>query len=365
MSANFVYQSFLSRVICKPGAVDMLPNELHALGCKRPLVLSSLRVASSHLFQQVTLLLQGLTVANVSAIPQHSSVASVMQVVDVARQHGADSFICLGGGSISDTAKAAAIVLSEGGPLSKHATRFEPPSTVVVPSLLKMKLPIISVPMTASGAEVTPSLGIRDESNTKLLFWDAHVASRVILIDGLAHCIEGLYSKASSPVSSALALDAIVRFNRAIRAVADAPNSMQAREDLLIAAHLSGLVLASAKSCLHHAICHVLGATLNLPHGVSNSIVLPHAIAFNRATCVVEFQSIEQRLGLAENATVANWLLDLQRAAGVPTRLRDVGVAESSLDGIAQATMHERGLAVNPRQVESAAQIREILAAAW
>jgi alcohol dehydrogenase class IV len=383
MSVNFVHQSFLSRVICKPGAVELLPNEMLALGCKRPLVLSSVRVASSHLFQQVTLLLHGLKVANVGAIPQHSSEASVLQVVDVARQHGADSFICLGGGSVSDTAKAAAIVLSEGGPLSKHATRFEPPSTVVVPSLLKTKLPIISVPLTASGAEVTPSLGIRDESNTKLLFWDAHVASRVILIDaqanmeipsaimlstamnGLAHCIEGLYSKASSPVSSALALDAIVRFNQAIRAVADAPTSMQAREDLLIAAHMSGLVLASAKSCLHHAICHVLGAKLNLPHGVSNSIILPHAIAFNRATCVAEFQSIEQRLGLAENASVGTWLLDLQRAAGVPTRLRDADIAESSLDSIAQATLHERGLAINPRQVESAAQIREILAAAW
>jgi alcohol dehydrogenase class IV len=383
MFANFLHQSFLNRVICKPGAVNELPNELLALGCKRPLVLSSARVVSSQLFAQVTHLLRGLPVANVSSIPQHSSVATVMQVVDVAQQHCADSFICLGGGSVSDTAKAAAIVLAEGGPLVKHATRFEPPSTVIVPSLLQTKLPIVSVPVTASGAEVTPSLGIRDENDTKLLFWDAHVASRVILIDarvnleipsaimlstamnGLAHCIEGLYSKASSPMSSALALYAIKEFDKAIRAVADASNSMQAREDLLIAAHVSGLVLASAKSCLHHAICHVLGAKLNLPHGVSNSIVLPHAIAFNRVTCVAQFQLIEQRLGLATNASVGTWLLDLQQAAGVPTRLRDVGVTESSLDGIAQATLHERGLAVNPRQVESAAQIRDILAAAW
>jgi alcohol dehydrogenase class IV len=383
MSVSFVHQSFLCRVICKPGAVDVLPNELLALGCKRPIVLSSARVASSQLFQQVTHLLRGLSVAKVSVIPQHSSVATVMRVVDVARQHGADSFICLGGGSVSDTAKAAAIVLAEGAPLSKHATRFEPPSTVVVPSLLQTKLPIVSVPLTASGAEVTPSLGIRDENNTKLLFWDARVASRVILIDaranmeipsaimlstamnGLAHCIEGLYSKAKSPVSSALALDAIAKFDKAIRAVAIAPSSMQAREDLLIAAHLSGLVLASTKSCLHHAICHVLGAKLNLPHGVLNSIILPYAIEFNRATCVAEFQSIEQHLGLAENVSVGTWLIDLQHAAGVPTRLRDAGVAESSLDNIAQATLHERGLAVNPRPVESAAQIREILAAAW
>jgi alcohol dehydrogenase class IV len=109
----------------------------------------------------------------------------------------------------------------------------------------------------------------------------------------------------------------------------------------------------------------VLGAKLNLPHGVSNSIILPHAVAFNRAICEAEFVAIEQKLGLAADDSVATWLLDLQRVAGVPMRLRDVGVAESSLDGIAQATLHERGLAVNPRPVKSAAQIREVLAAAW
>jgi alcohol dehydrogenase class IV len=383
MHANFVQQSFLTRVICKPGAVNLLPNELLSLSCQRPIVLSSDRVAQSQLSQQVAELLRSFSALSFTAIPQHSSVAAVMQVVDVARQHDADSFVCLGGGSVSDTAKAAALVLAEGAPLAQHATRFEPPSTVVVPSLLKTKLPIISVPLTASGAEVTPSLGIRDENNTKLLFWDARVASRVILIDaqanleipsaimlttamnGLAHCIEGLYSKAKSPISSALALDAINKFDRAIRAVATTPDSMQAREDLLIAAHMSGLVLASAKSCLHHAICHVLGAQLNLAHGISNSIVLPHAIEFNRLTCVDEFLAIETSLGLAKNTSLGTWLVNLQNAAGVPSRLRDVGVAESLLDGIAKATMHERGLAVNPRPVESVEQVREILAAAW
>jgi alcohol dehydrogenase class IV len=383
MSANFVQQSFLTRVVCKPGAVDALPVELKSLGCQRPLVLCGTKAVNSQLFQQVARLLNGFSSANFNKIAQHSSVATVMQVVDIARQLDADSFICLGGGSVSDTAKAAALVLAEGAPLAKHATRFDPPSTVIVPSLLNPKLPIISVPLTASGAEVTPSLGIRDENNSKLLFWDARLASRVILIDaqanlevpsaimlstamnGLAHCIEGLYSKASSPISSALALDAIVKFDAAIRAVALTPSSMQARENLLIAAHMSGLVLASAKSCLHHAICHVLGAQLNLPHGVSNSIILPHAMAFNQSTCFEAFLAIEQKLGLPLNASVGTWLHDLQRAAGVPTRLRDVGVTESSLDGIASATMHERGLAVNPRLVESATQIRQILAAAW
>jgi alcohol dehydrogenase class IV len=383
MSANFVHQSLLTRVICQPGAVLALPEELRTLGCARPLILSSARVANSALFAQVTQLLREFAVAHVSGIPQHSSAPTVLNVLDVAQRHSADCFICLGGGSVSDTAKAAALVLAEGTPLALHATRFEPPTTVIVPRLLKAKLPIISVPLTASGAEVTPSFGIRDENNNKLLFWDARLASRVVLIDaqanlevpsaimlstamnGLAHCIEGLYSRARSPISSTLALDGISKFDQAIRAVALAPDSMLARQELLIAAHISGMVLASAKSCLHHAICHVLGARLNLPHGVSNAIILPHALAFNRDECAQEFLAIERTLGLGANHCVVSWVVELQRVAGVPTRLRDVGVAKEALDEIANATLHERGLAVNPRRVESASQIVDILAAAW
>jgi alcohol dehydrogenase class IV len=383
MSANFVHQSLLTRVICKPGAVGELPKELRGLGCKRPLLLSSERGVNSLLHRQVTGLLQGFALAEVSAIPQHSSVATVMSVVDLAQRHSADCFVCIGGGSVSDTAKACALVLAEGAPLVRHATRFEPPTTVVVPNLFALKLPIISIPVTASGAEVTPSLGIRDESNKKLLFWDPRLASRIILIDaqanlempiaimlstamnGLAHCIEGLYSTSSSPISSALALDGVVRFDNAIRALAYAPTSIQARQDLLVAAHISGLVLASAKSCLHHAICHVLGARLQLPHGLSNSIILPHALAFNRSACLSEFDAIEKTLGLDPDDSVVLWVAKLQNIAGLPKRLRDVGVAKDALDDVATATLHERGLAVNPRRVDSASQVYEILAAAW
>ena len=97
-------------------------------------------------------------------------------------------------------------------------------------------------------------------------------------MNGLAHCIEGLYSKNRSPMASILALDGIAQFDQALRHVARAPDQVQARAELLLAAHISGMVLATARSCLHHAICHVLGATFGVAHGAVNSVILPHAV---------------------------------------------------------------------------------------
>lgn len=379
-----MHQSLRTRVISKPGAVTELGKELAKLGCCRPLVLSSQRTSTGALYAQVGDILRGLAFAEVKGIPAHSSVETVQRIAQLAREHQADALVCVGGGSVSDSAKAAALILAEGEPLEQHASRFEPPATVHTPDLYRPKLPILSIPMTASGAEVTPSLGIRTADGTKLLFWDAQLASRVVFLDpqanleiparimlatgmnGLAHCIEGLYSKGRSPISSVLALDGIAQFDRALRAVAREPDAMQARAELLVAAHVSGMVLATARSCLHHAICHILGASFGVGHGDVNSVILPHAVAFNASHASDELGAAAKQIGLpGSSAALVAWLHDLQQATGVPARLRDLGIPADALPAVARKVLHERGLAYNPRPVQNAAEIEAILTAAW
>jgi alcohol dehydrogenase len=167
-----------------------------------------------------------------------------------------------------------------------------------------------------------------------------------------------------------LALDGVAQFDRALRNVAAAPDQVEARAQLLLAAHISGMVLATARSCLHHAICHVLGATYNVAHGDANAVILPHAVRFNAPSAVDELTAAAHRLeldcasGEAGEALVA-WLHSLQRATGVPSRLRDLGIARDGLREIAVKTAHERGLAYNPRTVRDPAEIESILTAAW
>jgi alcohol dehydrogenase class IV len=385
---TFQHQATRTRVVCRADAVLDLPDELRQLQVRRPLLLTSARMSQTPLFGQLQSLLSNLALIVVKDIPAHSSVATVQRLVALATTHQADGFVCLGGGSVCDSAKATALVLAEGEPLAQHASRFIPPAQVITPHFVREKLPIVTIPMTASGAEVTPSLGIRTEQGTKLLFWDAALASRVILIDpkanlhmpadvmqatamnGLAHCIEGLYSKNRSPVTDALAVAGLCGFDRAMRAVAQQPQDVAARSEMLVAAHLSGMVLASARSCLHHALCHVLGATCGIGHGEANSVILPHALRFNAPAVPEAMRHMAQALGLSTQAAtstevVLDWLLDLQRVSGVPTRLRDLGVDAKTLRSVAEHVLHERGLAYNPRVVTSAQEMEALLMAAW
>lgn len=367
MIAQFVHRSTATKVVSGPGACAQLAQELAELGVRRPLVLSGRRTAKSPAFEQSVAPLQDA--AAFTEIPEHSSVAVLETVVRLARQNQADGFVAIGGGSASDTAKAAALWLAEGGELEAHATRFSPPATLTVPALEAPKLPIAAVPCTASGAEVTPGAGIRTADGRKLLFSDPKLAARLIVLDpaaniavpasimlatgmnGLAHCIEGLYAKLRTPVTDALALHAIELFIQALPRVAREPDSVDYRAQLLVAAHLSGLVLLNARTCLHHAICHAIGAVTGASHGDSNSVILPHAMSFN-------YPCAPQSLPVAR-------VRALQAELGVPARLRDIGVPRESLGGVAKKVMGERGLYFNPRPVQHPDEIEALLQAAW
>lgn len=338
------------------------------MGVARPLVLSGPRTARSPAFERAVASLDAMDAAVFAEVPQHSSTEAVSSVVGLASRHRADCFVAIGGGSVSDTAKAAALWLAEGGELAQHATHFTPPATLVAPELAVAKLPIAAVPCTASGAEATASAGVRTADGRKLIFSDIKLAARLILLDaeantavpaptmlatginGLAHCIEGLYARLRTPVTDALALHAIELFLQALPAVAREPASVEHRASLLHAAHLSGLVLQNSRTCLHHAICHAIGAVTGAPHGECNAVMLPHALRFNEAF-------------LPRVLSVAR-MRALQAELGVPTRLRDIGVARESLGTIARKVMGERGLHFNPRPVRDADEIESLLEAA-
>ena len=382
LPASFVQRSPAMKLVYGDGAADRLVAELALLGVRRPMLLAGRSAQRSALFGRVAAQLAATPAVLADEVPAHSSVELVERLAGVAREAGVDGFVAVGGGSASDTAKAVALLLAEGGRLADHASRFTPPATLHVPALRQPKLPIVSIPCTASGAEVTPSLGVRDDGGAKLLFTDPQLASRLVLIDpqanvevpavlmlatgmnGVAHCIEGLYSKERSPLAETLALDALSRFAAALPAVRSDPADAAARGALLYAAHLSGLVLLHARTCLHHAVCHAIGSVAGVGHGDANSALLPHALAFNAPAAGDALQRAAQALGDADGDAAAA-VRRLQAAIGVPTRLRDIGVEAPQLDRIAAKTMGERGLHFNPRTVADAAEVRALLEAAY
>lgn len=381
--AGFVHRSAQSKVVFGAGAIEALGPELGQLGVARPVVLAGRATARSPVHARVVAALRGFECAEFTEVPEHSSVAAVEAVAARVRAHRADGFVAVGGGSASDTAKAAAILLGEGGRLEDHASRFTPPASLVIPDLKAPKLPIAAVPCTASGAEVTPGLGVRTPDGRKLLFTDLKVASRLIVIDpeanlavpaslmlstgmnGLAHCVEGLYSKTRTPVTTALALHATGLFAQALPRVAREPAAVAARAELLAAAHLGGLVLMNARTCLHHAICHALGAVTGVPHGRANAVILPHAMAFNADAAAEAMAMLARIWPGAGGAGAIERVRELQAAIGVPTRLRELGVAREALGDVARKAMGERGLYFNPREVRGPEEIAALLERAW
>lgn len=378
------------KIIAGAGCTAGIRDELMAIGCSRALVVCSASVRRSALLQAGLGALGEACVGLFDEVVQHSGVELVSRGAEMARRLSIDCLVAVGGGSSSDTAKAIAILLAEGAPLEQHASRFVYPDRFYPKPLHQPKLPLLSIPTTASAAEMTPGLGVRNAAGEKLLFWDVKLASRVILLDekanvevpaaimattamnGLAHCVEGLYSRLRNPISEGLALQGARLFHSALPKMVAAPDDPAPRGQVLTAASLSGMVISNARVGVHHATCHCLGARGGLPHGVANAVMLPHALAYNLEVAASQLALLGEALGVAGNGserrkaerTIAA-IAELQHAAGVPTRLRDTGLDRGLLPAIAEDTLRDRGLYFNPRRTESAEPILRMLEAAW
>lgn len=383
MIKDFDYHLFGTHVRFGDGVAARIDDELSALELARPVVLSQSRMAATTSFQMVMAALGKRAVLQETGIPAHSSVMLVEDIARRARDFRPDCIVAVGGGSVADSAKALAMLLSEGGSLSQHTTAFTPPAHVEIPRRNHPKLPIIAIPTTASGAETTSSFGVRDEHGEKLMFWNRHVSATSLLIDpllsrdipmglmretamnGIAHCLEGLYSTGRSIVSDGLALQALALFAQALDG--DGQDEATQRRALLAAGHLAGMVLAMARSCLHHAICHVIGAHTGAGHGAVNTVMLPHTIRFNAETSSAQLapalETVNRHVS-GPHDTLWHWVSAVRTRHDLPASLRAFGLDEQDLPHVARAVMKERGLALNPRRVDNPEAIERILQAA-
>jgi alcohol dehydrogenase len=391
MSAPMEYVGLGTRVLMGAGSVDRVADEVRLLGGTRVMLITGRRTGQTRLVARAVAALGTLLVDRFDDVVEHSGTKIVAEAARRAVDHRVDLLLAIGGGSPSDTAKAVAILLAEGAPLHKHANRFTPPDKLVQQQLNQPKLPIIAIPTTASAAEVGPGLGIRDDDGHKLLFWDPKVAARTILLDpeanveipvpimtgsgmnGLAHCVEGLYSKKRNPVADAFALQGIRLLSRGLRAMVRAPLSVEARADVLYGAFASGLTIASTRTCLHHGICHCLGALGGLSHATANSVMLPHAMRFNARVAAPQLRLVAQAMGddvaalpdAEAAARAVEAVVQLQRDIGVPMRLRDTTLKREQLPAVAGHAMGDRALYFNPGPTPTPAEVLGVLEAAW
>src|SRR5262249_14193370 len=121
-------------------------------------------------------------------------------------------------------------------------------------------------------------------------------------INALAHCVEALYSITRNPLATAAAQSGIKHITRALPVCTTNGADLEARSEMLIGAHLAGLALATTTMGLHHGLCHVLGGSANVPHGIANSIILPHAMQFNLDATAPQLALVAHTMGLCSES---------------------------------------------------------------
>ena len=344
---SFVYNQLPGRVVFGVGALDELPRELERLGAKRALVLSTpeQRAQAEDVGRRLGERCAGIFARAVMHVP----IETAREGREEAARVGADCAVAVGGGSTTGLGKAIA---------------------------LESPLPIIAIPTTYAGSEVTPIYGIT-EGGLKKTGRDARVLPKTVIYDptltvglpvglsvtsgmnAIAHAVEGLYAQDANPIMSLLAEEGIRALAHGLPAVVATPQDLQARSDCLYGAWLCGTVLGSVGMALHHKLCHTLGGTWNLPHAETHTVVLPHAAAYNASAAPEAMVRVARALG-AEDAPQG--LFDLAKSLGAPTALRHIGMPGDALDRAADLAAQSPYW--NPRPVERDA-IRRLLDDAW
>jgi maleylacetate reductase len=339
----FVHQVLASRVVFGAGALQQLGREIEALGATRALVLSTPEQADAA--RRVAELLGARAAGIFPRAVMHVPIETAREARDEARRLGADCAVAIGGGSTTGLGKA--IALDSG-------------------------LPIIAIPTTYAGSEMTSIYGLT-EAGVKKTGRDLRVLPRTVIYDpelsvnlpigltvtsglnAIAHAAEGLYAFDGNPIVSLMAEEGIRAIAAALPRLTAAPTDLDARGDALYGAWLCGSVLGAVAMGLHHKLCHTLGGSFNLPHAEVHTVVLPHALAYNASHAPEAMRRIARALG-AESPAAG--LFDLAQRLGAPVALKDIGMPADGLDRAADLAVQTPY--PNPRPLERAA-IRELL----
>jgi maleylacetate reductase len=346
---SFTYEALPGRIVFASGASrEKLAEEIDRLEVGRVLLIATER--EQGLADELAEPLEDRVVGIFTDVRPHVPVEVAEAARSMAREMKADCLLSVGGGSTTGTAKAVA---------------------------LEEPLPIVAVPTTYAGSEMTPIWGLTKEQR-KTTGNSIDVLPKVVVYDpdltlslppfitgpsamnAMAHCVEAFYAPGANPITSLMAEEGIRALARSLPVAVEKPDDIDGRSETLYGAYLAGAALAATGAGLHHKICHVLGGAYDLPHAETHTIVLPHAVAFNEPAIPEVMQRVADALGQKE---VAGGLYDLVEKIGAPTALKDVGMKEENIDEVVPLVL-EAIPENNPRPVDEAG-VRGILEEAY
>jgi maleylacetate reductase len=343
MSAPFFYESLPMRVNFGAGYRSKLADEVNKLGLKRVLVLCT--EFQKDLAQEISDSLGELSVGVYAKAEMHVPIETARDAQRFATEAGADGCIAVGGGSTTGLGKAIA---------------------------LEYGTPIIALPTTYAGSEMTPVWGLTADG-VKKTGKDPRVLPRSVIYDpeltlslpvgmsvtsgfnAIAHAVEALYAPDGSPIISLMAEEGVRALITALPNIVADPESIEHRSQALYGAWLCGATLGATTMSLHHKLCHTLGGTFNLPHAETHTVVLPYVLAYNAPSAPGAVEALRRATGASDPAA---YLRELSLKLGAPASLRELGMTEK--DAETAVDLATRNPYANPREVTPAG-IRQLL----
>lgn len=376
----------VASIVSEPGAAARLGRLVaeRFTGARRVLIVTDAGFLRTGLLEpaRASLAAQGMTVHIFSQVVADPPEQIVHAAVEFARGNETDLVIGFGGGSSMDVAKLVAVLAGNDQALHQ---------IYGIGNVKGQRLPLIQVPTTAgTGSEVTNIAIVTTGETTKMgvvapqLYADIALLDASLTlglpplvtaatgIDAMVHAIEAYTSKhKKNPLSDNLARQALGLLSQNLMIAVETGSNLEARQAMLLGACLAGQAFSNAPVAAVHALAYPIGGIFHVPHGLSNSLVLPHVLRFNAPHAAHLYAELADIVvpgttGSAEARTEA-LIAAMQQIAertGIQTKLGHVGISESDLDRLADdAMLQTRLLGNNPREL-TRADARAIYAAA-
>ncbi|OIJ09333.1 alcohol dehydrogenase [Anaerobacillus arseniciselenatis] len=358
-----------NKLITGSDALNSLEGEVRNLGIKKPLIVTDEILQKVGVVETVETELKDYEVGIYNRVKPEPEIELVEDCVNEIKSGHYDGLIAVGGGSAIDIAKAAAVLYTNNVPIEE---------LFGTDNVQERGLPVIAIPTTAgTGSEVT-NISILSDKKEQLkkgivspyLLPDVALVSPEMTltmpksvtaasgIDALVHAIEAFISVNASPITDALALKAIKMITIYLPKAYANPNDLKAREEMVTASLMAGMAFGNAGVGAVHALAYPLGGRFDIPHGISNALLLPYVMEWNKISNLEKFKEIAQAMGvdtrdLSDDEAADKAIKAMQQLSSyveIPTSLQEFGITEEVIPHMADdASKITRLLNNNPR----------------
>lgn len=370
----------MDEVVFGRHATDAVVEQLDRLGARRGfLMVSGTLNRETSEIEAIRKAMGSRCAGTFDRMPAHTPRAAVIAAANQAREAGADLIVTVGGGSITDGAKAVQLCLANGVStvegIDAIRTRGGEEPPLKAPAVRQ-----ISVPTTIAGGEFSHIAGVTDErTHVKQMLRHTLTIPRATILDpwlsvhtpewlflstgirAVDHCVEGICAREAHPYSDAQAMKGLSMLTQGLKRVKADGNDIAARLDCQIGTWLSMAPLSGGVPMgASHGIGYVLGGGFNVPHGYTSCVMLPAVMRWNKSVNAERQALVAEAMG--EGGKDAGDVLDaFIRGLGMPRSLQDVRVGPEHFDNIAEQSMRTPWVPRNPRRIDGPAQVREIL----